>query len=117
MPRWWRRSREVGPRRDAFGGPRARTPSADYVAVHGWIVALSESDMSTVHVAQPGPEFRSQASDAWAYERKVVLDFIQPGKPIQNAVLESYNGRMRDDLLNLHWWRTIDEARTRSEGC
>jgi putative transposase len=59
-----------------------------------------------------GPEFRSQALDAWAYERKVALDFIQPGKPIQNAVLESYNGRMRDELLNLHWWRTIDEARS-----
>ena len=58
-----------------------------------------------------GPEFRSQALDAWAYERGVTLDFIQPGKPIQNAVLESYNGRMRDELLNLHWWRTIDEAR------
>ena len=59
-----------------------------------------------------GPEFRSQALDAWAYERRVVLDFIQPGKPIQNAVLESHNGRMRDELLNLHWWRTIDEARS-----
>ena len=58
-----------------------------------------------------GPEFRSQALDAWAYERHVMLDFIQPGKPIQNAVLESHNGRMRDELLNLHWWRTIDEAR------
>lgn len=58
-----------------------------------------------------GPELRSQALDAWAYEHEVVLDFIQPGKPVQNAVMESYNGRMRDELLNLHWWRTIDEAR------
>ena len=58
-----------------------------------------------------GPEFRSQALDAWAYEHSVYLDFIQPGKPVQNAVIESYNGRMRDELLNLHWWRTIDEAR------
>lgn len=58
-----------------------------------------------------GPEFRSTALDAWAYEHGVALEFIQPGKPIQNAVVESYNGRMRDELLNLHWWRTIGEAR------
>ena len=58
-----------------------------------------------------GPEFRSTALDAWAYAHGVALEFIQPGKPIQNAVIESYNGRMRDELLNLHWWRTVTEAR------
>ena len=58
-----------------------------------------------------GPEFRGMALDTWAYEHGVVLDFIQPGKPIQNSVVESYNGRMRDELLNLHWWRSIGEAR------
>ncbi len=41
----------------------------------------------------------------------MALEFIQPGKPIQNAVMESYNGRMRDELLNQHWWRSIAEAR------
>ena len=39
------------------------------------------------------------------------LEFIQPGKPIQNAAVESFDGRMRDELLNQHWWRKIDEAR------
>ena len=58
-----------------------------------------------------GPEFRSTRLDAWAYEHGVALEFIQPGKPIQNAVMESYNGRMRDELLNQHWWRSIAEAR------
>jgi putative transposase len=58
-----------------------------------------------------GPEFRSVRLDAWAYEHGVALEFIQPGKPIQNAVIESYNGRMRDELLNQHWWRSIAEAR------
>ncbi len=38
--------------------------------------------------------------------------FIDAGKPAQNAVVESFNGRMRDECLNLHWFRTIDEART-----
>ncbi len=58
-----------------------------------------------------GSEFRSQALDAWAYQHGVMLEFIQPGKPIQNAAVESFNGRMRDELLNQHWWQTLDEAR------
>lgn len=57
-----------------------------------------------------GPEFQSQALDSWAYEHGVALDFIQPGKPIQNALMESCNGRMRDECLNVHWWRTVREA-------
>jgi putative transposase len=61
-------------------------------------------------VVDNGSEFRSQALDAWAYEHGVTLEFIQPGKPIQNAAVESFNGRMRDELLNQHWWRTLDEA-------
>lgn len=62
-------------------------------------------------VVDNGTEFRSTALDAWAYEHGVVLEFIQPGKPIQNAAVESFNGRMRDELLNQHWWRTLEEAR------
>jgi putative transposase len=62
-------------------------------------------------VLDNGPEFRSTRLDAWAYEHKVALEFIQPGKPIQNAVMESFNGRMRDELLNQHWWREVAEAR------
>jgi putative transposase len=62
-------------------------------------------------VVDNGSEFRSTALDAWAYEHAVNLEFIQPGKPIQNAVIESFNGRMRDELLNQHWWRTLNEAR------
>jgi putative transposase len=62
-------------------------------------------------VCDNGPEFRSRAFDQWAYEHGVQIDFIQPGKPIQNAMSESFNGRMRDECLNLHWWRTIEESR------
>jgi putative transposase len=58
-----------------------------------------------------GPEFRSAALDAWAYQHGVALEFIEPGKPMQNPFVESYNGKMRDELLNQHWWRTLDEAR------
>jgi len=62
-------------------------------------------------VLDNGPEFRSTRLDAWAYAHGIGLEFIQPGKPIQNAVMESYKGRMRDELLNQHWWGSIAEAR------
>jgi putative transposase len=57
-----------------------------------------------------GPEFRSRALDMWAYAHGVELVFIDAGKPAQNAIVESFNGRMRDECLNLHWFRTVDEA-------
>ena len=47
-----------------------------------------------------GPEFISKALDLWAYERNVKLRFIQPGKPVQNAYIESFNGKFRDECLN-----------------
>jgi len=64
-----------------------------------------------VLVTDNGPEFAGQALDVWAYERGVKLHFIQPGKPIQNAFIESFNGKMRDECLNEHWFRTLSEAR------
>ena len=64
-----------------------------------------------VLVTDNGPEFAGQALDVWAYERGVKLHFIQPGKPIQNPIIESFNGKMRDECLNEHWFRTLSEAR------
>ena len=58
-----------------------------------------------------GPEFESQALDAWAYEHRVRLSFIRPGKPNDNAYIESFNGRFRDECLNEHWFLTIAHAR------
>jgi putative transposase len=63
-------------------------------------------------VLDNGSEFRSEALDAWAYKHGVQLDFIEPGKPVQNAFVESFNGRMRDECLNQHWTRDVTEART-----
>jgi putative transposase len=57
-----------------------------------------------------GPEF-TLAMDAWAHARGVQLVFIQPGKPTQNAYIESFNGRFRDECLNDHWFSTLHEAR------
>jgi putative transposase len=58
-----------------------------------------------------GPEFEGQALDAWAYEAGVRLNFIRPGKPIENAYIESFNGRFRDECLNEHWFLTMAHAR------
>lgn len=47
-----------------------------------------------------GSEFTSKALDAWVHAHGVKLDFIRPGKPLENAVIESFNGRFRDECLN-----------------
>lgn len=66
-------------------------------------------------VVDNGPEFISNALDAWAYERGVKLHFIRPGKPVDNAYMESFNGKFRDECLNLHWFMSIGHARDISE--
>jgi putative transposase len=58
-----------------------------------------------------GPEFEGQVLDAWAYEAKVQLSFIRPGKPNENAYIESFNGKFRDECLNEHWFVTMKHAR------
>lgn len=58
-----------------------------------------------------GPEFEGQALDAWAYQHDIRLAFIRPGKPVENAYIESFNGRFRDECLNEHWFITIEHAR------
>lgn len=62
-------------------------------------------------VTDNGSEFRSRAFDAWAYARGVKLHFIQPGKPVQNCFIESFNGTFRDDCLNMHWFGSLADAR------
>ena len=57
-----------------------------------------------------GPEFSGTALDAWAGQHGVTLHFIQPGKPVQNAFIESFNGKFRDECLNEHWFLTLREA-------
>lgn len=57
-----------------------------------------------------GPEFAGLVLNQWAYENRVIQLFIQPGKPMQNGYVESFNGKLRDECLNEHWFRTIGEA-------
>jgi len=58
-----------------------------------------------------GPEFVSQAVDQWAFANGVRLHFIEPGKPVQNAFIESFNGKFRDECLNQNWFVSLAEAR------
>ena len=62
-----------------------------------------------------GPEFTSKAMFFWARDRQVDLQFIQPGKPTQNAFVESFNGKFRDSSLNQHWFKDLEEARSTIE--
>jgi putative transposase len=58
-----------------------------------------------------GPEFDGQVLDKWAYRRSVQLSFIRPGKPNENAYIESFNGKFRDECLNEHWFISLTHAR------
>ncbi len=58
-----------------------------------------------------GSEFTSNHFDAWAYLRSIDVDFIRPGKPVDNAHIESFNGRLRDECLNSKWFESLDDAR------
>ena len=62
-----------------------------------------------------GPEFVSKALDQWAYENGVELDFSRPGKPTDNAFIESFNGSFRDECLNVNWFLSLEDARQKIE--
>ena len=58
-----------------------------------------------------GTEFTSKVLDEWRYLRGVKLDFIRPGKPTENAFIESFNGRLRDECLIVNEFVTLDQTR------
>jgi putative transposase len=66
-------------------------------------------------VDEPGPEFVSKVLDQWAYRNGVKLDFSRPGKPTDNAYVESFNGSPRDECLNVNWFLSLDDARGKIE--
>ena len=68
----------------------------------------------TIRVDQ-GTEFVSRDLDLWAYENGVVLDFSRPGKPTDNAFIEAFNGKFRQECLNTHWFMTLADAREKLE--
>jgi len=62
-----------------------------------------------------GTEFTSKALEEWAYERGVKLDFTHPGKPTENGHIESFNGRLRDECLNVTQFTSVEDARDQIE--
>lgn len=71
----------------------------------------AERGLPEVVITDNGSEFTSRAFDAWAYARGVKIQYIQPGKPVQNCYIESFNGTLRDECLNLHWFLSLADAR------
>jgi len=86
----------------SIGGQRVTQALARISAVHG----LPEQI-----VVDNGPEFISNAVDAWAYARGIKLQFIRPGKPVDNCYMESFNGKFRDECLNENWFMSLDQVR------
>ena len=87
------------------------------VSISGRQVARFLSQLSELRgmpkkvICDNGTEFTSKAMFFWSKETGVELGFVQPGKPTQNAFVESLNGKFRNECLNQHWFRTLDEAR------
>ena len=79
-------------------------------------------DRAIAHGAVPrsitvdhGTEFMSRALEDWAFAHGVQLDFIRPGKPVENAFIEAFNGRLRDECLNVHQFTSIEDAQAKIE--
>lgn len=62
-----------------------------------------------------GTEFASKAMDAWAYQYGVQLNFIRPGRPVENCYIESFNGRLRDECLNVEVFFALIDVRDKLE--
>ena len=62
-----------------------------------------------------GSEFTGRMMDLWAHHHRVQLDFSRPGKPTDNAFIETFNGSLRDECLNVHWFESLDDARAKIE--
>ena len=71
----------------------------------------AERPLPVTLVLDNGPELISRVLEEWAHDHAVMLHFIDPGKPIQNAHCESFHGRLRDECLNQHWFRSLADAR------
>jgi putative transposase len=83
-------------------GPRVTRVREQLVAYYG-----TPKQITVDH----GPECAGRIFDAWAYAHGVTLDFIEPGKPTQNAHIESFNGKFRDEWLDLQWFGSLPHAR------
>jgi putative transposase len=90
----------------AFPSSRVTAYLDAWIAEHGKPSAIQLDN---------GTEFTANVFDAWAYERGIALHFITPGRPTENGFIESFNGKLRDELLNASWFVSLEEARAAVE--
>jgi putative transposase len=76
---------------------------------------VRERGVPTSITVDNGSEFASRAMDVWAYGHGISLDFIRPGKPVENGYIESFNGRLRDECLNVSLFFSLEDAREKLE--
>src|SRR5438876_5897080 len=93
--------------------------AVDYGISGGYVVRVLETigqfrGLPRAIRTDQGPEFTSRALDHWAYGKGVDLKLIAAGKPTQNAYIESFNGKFRDECLNDHYFTNLAHARARS---
>jgi putative transposase len=74
-------------------------------------VLVAQRGRPKVITLDNGTEFMARHFDAWAHRLSIRLDFIAPGKPVQNAYIETFNGKLRDECLNQHWFASLGQAR------
>jgi putative transposase len=80
--------------------------------VEALTVAIGEYDRAPESITvDNGSEFTGRALEAWAMAESVQLNFIRPGRPVENSYIESFNGRLRDEFLNVEWFTSLDDAR------
>jgi putative transposase len=78
--------------------------------------AVRQHGLPKVIRVDNGPEFVSKDLDLWAYANKVTLDFSRPGKPTDNAYIESFNSRFCQECLNEHWFLSLEDAKLKIMG-
>lgn len=100
----------------AHGGAfRAFTLGDDYTRECPVIEVLCKRGRPLAILCDHGPEFTSRAFDAWAYRQQIQVTFIRPGKAIESAFIERFNGRLRDGCLSVSWFLDLDNARAQIE--
>src|SRR3954470_6401943 len=90
--------------------PRKPSPSSRRARWAGWRSRACSTAWQSLLRTDNGLEFCGRAMLTWAHERRVTLRLIAPGKPTQNAYVESFNGRFRDECLNEHWFTSLAHA-------
>ena len=93
--------------------PGRKLGGADVVRVLGAIVAKRGAPRRIY--CDNGSEFAGRLVDLWSYSNQVVLEFSRPGKPTDNAYIESFNGSLRDECLNVHWFEDLTDAREKMQ--